>query len=270
MEKRKPNWSLWAGFIIALIAFVSYFLFFSQFPITRDFPWANFLLFGLAAVMLAVGLRRGFGRPSTYRGKISGPILATLSAAVLGVFCYTVFVVSRHLPSAAGAPKVGQKGPEFSLSDTNGKSLSLAELLSAPLTGQSGPGRAPKGVLLVFYRGYWWPFCNSELRGIEQNLGVLEALGVRPVAISVDASEVSKGLCQRHGYTYTFLSDPDAEVIRRYGVLHAGAGIKGHDIARPAEFLLDSSGTVRWVNLTEDLRVRARPEQMIEAAKALH
>jgi hypothetical protein len=155
MEKRKPNWSLWAGFIIALIAFVSYFLFFSQFPITRDFPWANFLLFGLAAVMLAVGLRRGFGRPSTYRGKISGPILATLSAAVLGVFCYTVFIVSRHLPSAAGAPKVGQKGPEFSLSDTNGKSLSLAELLSAPLTGQSGPGRAPKGVLLVFYRGYW-------------------------------------------------------------------------------------------------------------------
>ncbi len=90
------------------------------------------------------------------------------------------------------------------------------------------------------------------------------------MAISVDASEVSKGLCQRHGYTYTFLSDPDANVIRRYGVLDAGAGIKGHDIARPAEFLLDSSGTVRWVNLTEDLRVLARPEQMIEAAKALH
>jgi peroxiredoxin len=108
------------------------------------------------------------------------------------------------------------------------------------------------------------------LRGIEKNLDALEALGIRPVAISVDAPEVSKGLCRRHGYTFTFLSDPDAEVIKRYGVLHPGAGIKGHDIARPAEFLVDSSGTVRWVNLTEDLRVRARPEQMIEAAKALH
>jgi peroxiredoxin len=107
------------------------------------------------------------------------------------------------------------------------------------------------------------------LRGIEQNLDALEALGVRPVAISVDAPEVSRGLCERRGYTYTFLSDPGAEAIRRYGVLHAGAGIHGHDIARPAEFLLDSSGTVRWVNLTEDLRVRARPEQMIAAAKAL-
>jgi len=85
----------------------------------------------------------------------------------------------------------------------------------------------------------------------------------------VDAPDVTKGLCQRRGYTYTFLSDPNAEVIRRYDVLHPGAGMKGHDIARPAEFLVDSSGTVRWVNLTNDFRVRARPEQMIQAVKAL-
>jgi len=85
----------------------------------------------------------------------------------------------------------------------------------------------------------------------------------------VDAPDVTKSLCQRRGYTYTFLSDPNAEVIRRYDVLHPGAGMKGHDIARPAEFLVDSSGTVRWVNLTNDFRVRARPEQMIQAVKAL-
>jgi peroxiredoxin len=86
---------------------------------------------------------------------------------------------------------------------------------------------------------------------------------VRPVAISVDAPEVSRDLCRKAGYTYTFLSDPKAEVIRRYDLLHAGAGMNGQDIA------LDASGVVRWVNLTEDYRVRARPEQMIEAAKAL-
>jgi hypothetical protein len=154
MEKRKPNWPLWAGFLTALIAFVSYFLFFFQFPITRDFPWANFLLFGLAAVLLAVGLRRAFALPSSYRGKVSGPILATLSAAVLGVFCYAIFIESRDLPAASGAPKVGQKAPQFSLTDTNGKPVSLAALLLGPLA-QSGPGPAPKGVLLVFYRGYW-------------------------------------------------------------------------------------------------------------------
>ncbi len=92
---------------------------------------------------------------------------------------------------------------------------------------------------------------------------------MRPVAISVDAPDVSGDLRRKAGYTFTFLSDPKADVIRRYDVLHAGAGIDGQDIARPAEFLLDSSGIIRWVNLTEDLRVRARPEQIIEAAKAL-
>jgi peroxiredoxin len=93
--------------------------------------------------------------------------------------------------------------------------------------------------------------------------------GIRPVAISVDSPEVSRDLCRKAGYTFTFLSDPKAETIRRYDLIHAGAGINGQDIARPAEFLLDSSGTVRWVNLTENYWVRARPEQILQAAKAV-
>lgn len=89
------------------------------------------------------------------------------------------------------------------------------------------------------------------------------------MAISVDSPEDSRKLREQAGYTFPFLSDPKAEVIRRYDVVHAGAGTNGEDIARPAEFLIDSSGTVRWVNLTENYWVRARPEQIVEAAKAL-
>ena len=65
------------------------------------------------------------------------------------------------------------------------------------------------------------------------------------------------------------LSDPDGAVIRRYGLTHEGAGINGQAVARPAEFLLDRTGTVRWRNLTEDYRVRARPEQVLEQARML-
>ena len=93
--------------------------------------------------------------------------------------------------------------------------------------------------------------------------------GIRPVAISVDSPEESRDLCQKAGYTFTFLSDPKAEVIRRFDLIHQGAGINGQDIARPGEFLLDPSGTVRWVNLTENYWIRARPEQILEAAKQL-
>ena len=89
------------------------------------------------------------------------------------------------------------------------------------------------------------------------------------MAISVDTPEESAALCKNAGYTYTFLSDPRAEAIRRYDLLHAGAGVNGHDIARPGEFLIDSDGMVRWVNLTGDLKVRATPEELLKAAEGL-
>jgi peroxiredoxin len=107
------------------------------------------------------------------------------------------------------------------------------------------------------------------LRSIQNSLAKLEEVGIRPVAISVDTSEQSRDLCQKAGYTFTFLSDPKVEAIRRYDLVHSGAGIDGQDIARPAEFLVDSTGTVRWLNLTENYWVRARPEQIIEVAKTL-
>ena len=84
------------------------------------------------------------------------------------------------------------------------------------------------------------------------------------VAISVDSAAESQKLCQSRGYTFPFLSDPDAALIRQYGVLHPKAGEDGKDIARPAEYLVDASRTIRWVNLTDDFRVRARPETVLE------
>lgn len=107
------------------------------------------------------------------------------------------------------------------------------------------------------------------MRSIEQDLDKFRQAGIRPVAISVDTPEASRNLSQEQGYTFPILSDPKAEVIRRYDLVHAGAGDNGQDIARPAEFLVDSSGTVRWVNLTENYWIRARPEQVLEVAQSL-
>jgi peroxiredoxin len=103
------------------------------------------------------------------------------------------------------------------------------------------------------------------LRSFQQRLPELESRGIYVVAISVDPPEINRRQRQKLGYTYTFLSDPKAEVIRRYDLLHRGAGPKGADIARPAEFLIDSTGTIRWANLTENIAVRARPEQVLRA-----
>ena len=141
--KRSWNWSLWIGFLFVLAGFLSYG-FFAQFPITRDFPWVNFLLFAAGGIFLAVGLFRAFGRPQIYRGKIFGPILATLALLMFGLFSYIFFYGLRQLPPSTGAPRVGQKAPEFTLSDQDGKEVSLSDLVSRS-----------KAVALIFYRGFW-------------------------------------------------------------------------------------------------------------------
>jgi len=165
MKKQRFNWPIWAGFLLSVVAFLSYFFVFIWFPVTRDFPWANLLLFAVAATFLLIGVRRAFApdrgpqagdslsvadQPHSMRSKIVGIILVTVSVTIFGFFIFTTFIIARRLPASHGAPQVGQKAPDFTLTDTNSKPVSLAELLAAPINGQ-----APKGVILVFYRGYW-------------------------------------------------------------------------------------------------------------------
>ena len=152
MSARRFNWPLWAGFLLTLIASLSYVTFFVKFPETRDFPWVNLLLFLFAAMLVVVGIRRGFARDRAHptRSKIVTSIVAALSALVVASFIFAIFIAARWLPASTGAPHVGQKVPEFTLSDANGRQVSLNQLISEPIGGQ-----APKGVLLVFYRGWW-------------------------------------------------------------------------------------------------------------------
>jgi peroxiredoxin len=106
------------------------------------------------------------------------------------------------------------------------------------------------------------------LRSFQQRLPDFEKRGIRVVGISVDTPEINKRQSQKVGYTFPLLSDSTAQVIRRYDLLHPGGGPRKTDISRPAEFLVDSSGVVRWVNLTENIGVRARPAEVLEAFDA--
>jgi peroxiredoxin len=106
------------------------------------------------------------------------------------------------------------------------------------------------------------------LRSFQQRISEFDARGVRVVAISVDSPEVSRPHWAKLGLSFPILADPKAEVIRRYDLLHPGGGPGGADISRPAEFLLDSTGTIRWLNLTESILVRARPDEVLKAVDA--
>jgi len=139
---------LWFGFLLALAALLSNTLFFINAPGYKALPWVSLFLAIAALIFLGVVAKRIFADPRGNRAKVLGFILALVSLGLAGV-AILAFVHSRALPASAGAQRVGQKAPEFTLVDTNRRSVSLAQLL-APATGSK-----PRAILLVFYRGYW-------------------------------------------------------------------------------------------------------------------
>lgn len=157
--KQRWNRSLWAGFGLVLAGFLTYIPVFAQFPITRDFPWVNLLLFAAGLWQLGVGLLRAYGRREQYRGRVFGPVLAVLSVATVGLFVWGVFIAARDLPVSAAAPRVGQKAPDFTLPDQDDRLVALADLISGSATTQGTTqvtsAAGANGALLIFYRGHW-------------------------------------------------------------------------------------------------------------------
>jgi peroxiredoxin len=89
------------------------------------------------------------------------------------------------------------------------------------------------------------------------------------VALSVDPPEESARVVDKLGLEYPIVSDPGADTISAYGVLHAEGGLGGVDIARPAIFVIDPAGGVRWRSLTENWRVRVRPDEILAAVRSI-
>ena len=87
------------------------------------------------------------------------------------------------------------------------------------------------------------------------------------MAVSTDPPEALREHLAKTGWTFTFLSDPEAQVIRRYGLVHSVT--EEQVLSRPAELLIDPAGTVRWVDLTDDYRIRTRPETVLEVFDSL-
>lgn len=149
--RRHLNAPIWIGFLVVLAALFTYLPLFARFPATRDAPWPTFLLFGCGLALIGFGLRRAVRDPQVYRGKIAGVILLGVSLAIVAFFGAGFFYFARQLPASTGAPRIGEKAPDFTLPDQDGHQVTLSKWL------EPGPGSAmqPKGVVLIFYRGFW-------------------------------------------------------------------------------------------------------------------
>jgi hypothetical protein len=152
--QERPNVAIFYGFIFILLTIASDVpvLYTLTFPGQEYLPWINLALPSIAVILVLIGLKRAIGQPDIYRGKGWGWILTVLSVLILAGSIWG-YRHSTDIPASIGAPRVGEKAPDFTLSDTSGKPVSLSQSLTKPMDAASG--KAPKAVLLVFYRGWW-------------------------------------------------------------------------------------------------------------------
>jgi len=149
--ERRSNAAPWWGLLFAIGGIACNAAFFVRPPLQGMLPWLSLGFSVLALIFLVTGLARAFGQPRVYHGKALSVVLTLIALLPIGLTAF-VSVVSRKLPDSTAAPQVGQRVPEFTLSDTSGNLVSLDQLL-APPSGSQAP--APKAVLVIFYRGYW-------------------------------------------------------------------------------------------------------------------
>ena len=141
---------MWTGFLLSLVAGLSYPLVFVRWPITREFPWANLILFAISISLLLLGLRQAFKPGKRIVSRIFSSLAAAFGIFMLAALLFVIYVAGSWLPASSAAPQVGQKAPDFTLNDVNDKPVTLAQLLTEPVNNTP-----PKAVLLIFYRGYW-------------------------------------------------------------------------------------------------------------------
>ncbi len=154
---------------------------------------------------------------------------------------------------------VGMAAPDFTLEKHGGGTVSLSSL------------RGKKNVVLVFYRGYWCPYCITQLKEMRTLLDADLKQDTELLVVSVDNDAQTRqaiGKIAADGTLpdFTFLSDPEHTVIGRYGVMNPSGSRRG--IPHPATFVIDRQGMVRWKDVQTDYKIRPTNTAISVALKA--
>jgi peroxiredoxin len=107
----------------------------------------------------------------------------------------------------------------------------------------------------------------AELQGLQLRIDELGRHNTEVVAVVVDPVEKNAKVVEHLKLSYRIVADTERRVIDAYDLRHDEGGEGG--IARPATFLIDSNGIVRWRDLTESYRLRPRPEDVLAQVAAI-
>lgn len=183
---------------------------------------------------------------------------------------------AKAISQGEKAIKPGQLAPMFDLPDAQGKATSLCDLLV------NGP------VIVTFYRGSWCPYCNLQLRALQDKLADFKTFGAQLIAISPQLPDESMTDNEIYSMGFSVLSDQNARVAEQYGVawkvpevllehmrvdrgldLEAINNGNGSILPIPGTFIINTNRVVSWHYIDVDYRTRAEPDDIINALRAL-
>lgn len=174
--------------------------------------------------------------------------------------------IAQNMPAGINT---NVKAPEFSAQDQNNNMVSLTSEL------KKGP------VVLVFYRGQWCPYCNRQLKALEDSLYLIKAKGAGLIAVSpekpvnisktIDKTKASypilfdKGLAIMKSYDVAYSLD-SATVIkyRKFGIDFTDAnGENGTNLPVPAVYIISQKGIITFRHFDPDYRKRASVSEIL-------
>ena len=195
---------------------------------------------------------------------------ANLPADVLALMNTTnEELIAQHIKN--NAQQVGDKVENFTLANHLGKNVELVDLL------KKGP------VVISFYRGAWCPYCNLELKALNDYLPQFKTKSAQLVAISPQLPDQTLTTAQKNELEFDVLSDVRNKVAQQFGLLftldrriqelYTGFGIdfeqtygdKTYQLPLPATYVINQNGIITYAFLNEDYTLRAEPSDVMTA-----
>ena len=203
-------------------------------------------------------------------------MIRTILVALL-LFSSPLFAADEIAASATEVHPLllGSQAPDSALKTLDGKDTSLWKQMDG------------KPAILVFYRGGWCPYCNTQLSDLRLIIKDVEALGYQVIAISPDRPEELAKTMSKDELDYTLLSDSKAAAIKAFGIafrvddatikkydgygidLEKASGETHHALPVPSVFIVDSSHILQFSFTHPDYRVRVPGSVILAAAKSI-
>ncbi len=164
----------------------------------------------------------------------------------------------------------GSLTPDFELPDQLGRAVRSSDL------------RVKGPLVISFYRGGWCPYCNLELRALQDYLPQITEVGATLIAISPQVPDESLSTVEKNKLSFPVLSDVGNVVARQFGLvfilsahlrpLYAQFGIdlqqsNGNDtfeLPVAGTFIIDSEGIIESAYVNADYKQRMEPAQILE------